>query len=141
VKESNCRSSLGVPYLEEFWARLTRRSTDSPANKWRADRVLIDGLGLGLEETLQYLDRQQPTLAEFERWILERNDQGIEPQRIERINATLNGSARQGYSTDSSSTSRRLSKIRFVLLAASMVTGKDCADFSKSKVPPVISTI
>ena len=93
MKESNCRSSLGVRYLEEFWARLTRRSTDSPANKWRSDRVLLDGLGLGLEETLQYLGRQQPTLAEFEQWILDRNDQRIEPQRIARINATLNGSA------------------------------------------------
>ena len=28
----------------------------------------MDGLGLGLEETLQYLGQQQPTLAEFEQW-------------------------------------------------------------------------
>ncbi len=61
-----------------------------PAN-WICDRIMIEGLGLSLEETLQYLGKEQPTLAEFERWVLERNDGYIEPLRIERINATING--------------------------------------------------
>jgi len=51
----------------------------------------MDGLGLGLEETLQYLGQQRPTLAEFEQWILDRNDGEVEPLRIERINAALSG--------------------------------------------------
>jgi hypothetical protein len=83
--------ALGIFRLEEFWARATRRSAHTSGTNWRDDRVLIDGLGLGLEETLQYLGREQPTLAEFEQWILERNDGRVGPLRVERINATLSG--------------------------------------------------
>src|SRR5258706_11153305 len=83
-------SSLGVPHLETLWRRVTRRDGTRPAN-WTGDRIVIEGLGLPLEETLQYLGKEQPTLAEFERWILERNDGHIEPLRIERINATIDG--------------------------------------------------
>ena len=62
-----------------------------PPTNWTSDRTAIEGLGLPLEETLQYLGQVQPTLDEFERWILERNDGYIEPLRIERINATIAG--------------------------------------------------
>jgi hypothetical protein len=69
AKDRYPRSALGVFRWEEFWARATRRSANRSGLNWRDDRVLIDGLGLGLEETLQYLGRQQPTLVEFEQWI------------------------------------------------------------------------
>jgi hypothetical protein len=91
AKEQNSRPALGIFRLEEFWARATRRSANHAEINWRDDRILIDGLGLSLEETLQYLGREQPTLAEFEQWILERNDGEVEPLRVERINAALSG--------------------------------------------------
>jgi hypothetical protein len=68
-------SSLGVPYLEELWRRVTRRDGEKPApGNWIRDRIVIEGLGLPLEETLQYLGQQRPPLAEFEKWTLDRNE-------------------------------------------------------------------
>src|SRR2546421_1763371 len=90
--QEESRRSLDMPHLETFWRRVTRREDGNrtPAS-WSSDRIVIEGLGLPLEETLQYLGQRQPTLDEFERWILERNDGYIEPLRIERINATIDG--------------------------------------------------
>src|SRR2546430_1128586 len=85
------KSPLGVPHLETFWRRVTRRDGNRTPANWIDDRIVIEGLGLALEETLQYLGRQQPTLVEFEGWILERNNGHIEPLRIERINAAIDG--------------------------------------------------
>ena len=83
---------LGVPHLETLWRRATRRKTEEPGlQNWNWNRIVIEGLNLPLEETLQYLAQQRPSLADFEKWILERNDGSIEPLRIERINATING--------------------------------------------------
>ena len=88
MRQEESRPPLGVPHLEIFWRRVTRRDGMRPPTNWTSDRTVIEGLGLPLEETLQYLGQVQPTLDEFERWILERNDGYIEPLRIERINAT-----------------------------------------------------
>jgi hypothetical protein len=85
--------ALGVFHLKRLWSRVTRRSVDqnSETDEWLSDRVVIDGLGLALEETLQYLGRTTPTYEQFEQWILECNGGEIEPLRIERINATISG--------------------------------------------------
>lgn len=97
LSEIYSRSVVGIARLERFWERVTRHQPRTDPRDWGAERVLMDGLGLAVEETLQYLAVQQPTLNEFEQWILERNDGHIEPLRIERINATLNG---QDYSNE-----------------------------------------
>lgn len=84
-------NSFGVPCLEDLWRRLTRRSPNPRQNWWR-DQLVLEGLGLPLEESRLYLANKQPTLAEFEQWILERNDGRLEPLRLERLNATIAGS-------------------------------------------------
>lgn len=73
---------------------LASRSGKSPkldAREWLHDQILLSGLGLALEETMQYIFFKAPSLAEFEQWILERNEGHIAPERIERINAVIEG--------------------------------------------------
>jgi hypothetical protein len=82
---------LGVLHLKRLWARVTRRSRNKHSNDWLFDRILIDGLGLAQEETLQYLGTRTPPYEEFEAWILERNGGYIDPLRIEHINAAISG--------------------------------------------------
>jgi Phytanoyl-CoA dioxygenase (PhyH) len=85
-------SSLGVTHLEELWRRVTRQDcAELPPQDWMRDRILMEGLSLPLEETLQYLARERPHLADFEKWIVDRNEGSIDPLRIERINATIHG--------------------------------------------------
>jgi hypothetical protein len=84
---------LGVAGLKDFWSRqLEKRApsqTDSFPNDEGFDRLLIDGLGLAIEEALNYLMQNAPAFEEFENWILEKNDGHIDPLTIERINCII----------------------------------------------------
>lgn len=86
--------SLGVLHLKRLWSRLAMNkgqgSRKSQAGEWVLDKIVLRGLGLALEETLQYLGRQAPTYEEFEKWILGKNGR-IESDQIERINAIIAG--------------------------------------------------
>lgn len=92
---SNEKSALGVLHLKRFWTKnLAKRNGQIPAENehdWRFDNILLAGLNLALEETLNYLYQNAPPLAEFENWILEKNDGKIDEASIERINCTLTG--------------------------------------------------
>lgn len=88
--------SLGVLHLKRLWSRATGAhrghvSEKRQADEWLIDKIVIHGLGLALEETLQYLGRSAPSYEQFERWILEKNGGSLERDRVERVNATISG--------------------------------------------------
>jgi|SRR5215831_17851757 len=116
-------SSLGVAHLEELWRHATRCDREKlfPRN-WVHDRIVIEGLGLPLEETLQYLGQRRPSLSDFEKWILDRNDGSIEPLRIERINASILG---QEYSDEVKAEIRAIEEAERVLSAADLSFWKE----------------
>ena len=111
---------LGVLHLKRLWSRLTLRSANQnkQTNEWLSDRLVIDGLGLALEETIQYLGRTAPTYEQFEQWILERNGGRIEPLRLERINATVSGAE---YSAELKATLREIEHSTPVLTPADLL--------------------
>ena len=85
---------LGILHLKRFWSRHTGGSEKgADAAEWVADNTLLSGLRLGLRETFQYLFVNQPTLEQFEAWILEKNGGSLDPVRMRRLNAALNGDA------------------------------------------------
>ncbi|WP_294049742.1 phytanoyl-CoA dioxygenase family protein [Sphingomonas sp.] len=58
-----------VRRLHGYWERrVTHRP--SPPEEWMADKLLLDTLGLGLEQTLQFLGRERPDFEAFRRWIV-----------------------------------------------------------------------
>lgn len=86
--------SLGVYHMKRFWSRTMRNRQariESDGAEWNRDLVLMFGMGVGLQETLRYMYLTGPSFEEFERWVLERNEGGIEPERIARINAAVTG--------------------------------------------------
>ncbi|HEY8185914.1 MAG TPA: phytanoyl-CoA dioxygenase family protein [Pyrinomonadaceae bacterium] len=89
--------SLGVLHLKRLWSRVTshqsRPRNGDRANEWDLDRVVIHGLGLSLEETLQYLAQQAPGYSEFEHWILQKNEGTIDRTCIDRINSAISGTS------------------------------------------------
>ena len=96
---------MDLPYLTEIWKRYTRCGDKHTANNWWMVKTVLEGLGLPLEETIQYLGRQQPTFDEFTSWILERNDGEIKPLRRERLRATIEGTP---YSEEVAATIRAI---------------------------------
>ena len=87
--------ALGIFRLKRYWARtmLARRDLVRVSGVERhLDHLVIHAIGLGLEQTAQYLGRHAPTFEEFERWIVATTG-GVEPARIARINAAVAGVA------------------------------------------------
>lgn len=70
----NEREQLHVPGLYGYWSRtmaaLNGKSTGHDPESHR-DRLLLHVLGLGLEQTAQYLSQNQPAFADFEAWIVQ----------------------------------------------------------------------
>jgi len=65
--------SLGIKHLKRLWsATIATRSSRTVVrdNEHRTDRLLLDALGLGLQQTMQYLFQQTPAFAEFEQWVV-----------------------------------------------------------------------
>lgn len=87
---------LGVIHLKRLWARLIsqRRGEAVPPdarNRVENDAAVFEGLCLVIGDTLSYLLQNTPTFAQFEAWVLERNDGYVEAHRVDRINAITEG--------------------------------------------------
>lgn len=82
---------LGVLQLERYWAQAqARRNGEHVApteQDWRFDNLLLNGLGLPLEETTRYLMQLAPSFDEFENWVLLKNNGRVDPLQIERLNS------------------------------------------------------
>lgn len=82
---------LGVQHLKHFWAHsLAKRNgafTEQTEKSWRLDNLLLNGLGLPIEETTRYLLQATPSFAEFEQWVLAKNYGTIAPAQILRLNS------------------------------------------------------
>ena len=75
--------------LADYWAVRTGRTQVSDLPEMQS-RLLLDMLGVGLEQTLTYLGQEWPDYAAFEAWIVE--TAGLpDPLLLARYNAWLDG--------------------------------------------------
>jgi hypothetical protein len=90
---------VNIPHLERYRVRILAaregKSTPAVASE-TADKVLLNGLRLGLEEASAYLMHNAPTLEQFESWILSINGGPLDPPIVERINAAIDGTLDPG---------------------------------------------
>ena len=86
--------TLGVLGLKRAWSQFTaaRKGVNLRRDKeeWQINRTIIYTLGLGLEQTIQYVYKNAPTFEEFEAWI-NTTVGGVDPVQVARINAMING--------------------------------------------------
>jgi Phytanoyl-CoA dioxygenase (PhyH) len=85
---------LGVFQLKRAWtfslmARQGKRAAE--LDEAHLNHLVYDALGLGFEQTLQYLAQHAPTFDEFERWIVSTTG-GVAATQIARINAAVTNS-------------------------------------------------
>lgn len=88
--------ALGVRHLKRYWARLRAAQNGQfparePGDRQR-DTLIVHGLGVGLEQVMQYVGNAMPDFETFERWI-ETTSGSISPERMARLNAALAGDA------------------------------------------------
>lgn len=85
--------TLGVYQLKRIWSRAMAarqgRASGTAAEK-RAEQTVLYALGVGLEQTMEYLLQTAPSFEEFERWIVATAGP-IPPEQVARINAAVAG--------------------------------------------------
>jgi Phytanoyl-CoA dioxygenase (PhyH) len=81
------RDFSAIRRFEALWAQLTLRAPRVMPRD-QTERMLLDALGLGLEQTIQHLGQGRPDLAEFEDWVLATAGKP-DPEAIARYHAWL----------------------------------------------------
>jgi hypothetical protein len=82
---------LQVMHLKRYWSKAILRrgrqlKEDAFAEEWKTDVMLLNALGLGLEQTITYVYREAPSFEQFEDWILDINAGTLDQQKISRFN-------------------------------------------------------
>jgi Phytanoyl-CoA dioxygenase (PhyH) len=102
---------MKIPHIERYWARTLAarngKSAPAPASEI-ADKILLNGLQLGLEEASAYLMHNAPTLEQFESWILAINGGSLDPAFVARLNAAIDGTLDPGTPTAAALTNEDL---------------------------------
>lgn len=84
---------LGVFQLKRLWARALaarRGQQNRDVIEAHFDQLVLDAVGLGLEQAQQHLLRNAPTFEEFEAWIVATAGP-VAPEQVARINAAIAG--------------------------------------------------
>src|ERR1700753_3238882 len=82
--------SLGIEYLDDYRQRMLGMK---PADEtlWPLDCTLLNGLRLGLRETPGFLYSAQPSLEDFEAWIVEGRGGGGDPHALRGLRRAIAG--------------------------------------------------
>lgn len=84
---------LGVRQLKRLWAAALAARAGRPVTdrvELQLNHLILDALGLGLQQAQEYLIQRAPGFAEFERWILATTG-GVDAAQVARINAVVTG--------------------------------------------------
>lgn len=76
IASSNETGKLNVKHLKRYWHKLILKRNgkleqNAFIDEWKTDTTLLSIMGLGLEQTIQYIYQKAPSFEEFENWILE----------------------------------------------------------------------
>lgn len=75
VASSHETGKLNIKHLKRYWSKSIfkkdgKLSPDAFTEEWKTDTTLLAVIGLGLEQTIQYVYHEAPSFEEFETWIL-----------------------------------------------------------------------
>jgi hypothetical protein len=91
IADSSETGSLGACHLKRFWSSVAAKRSgqlEVRPDERHLDRLVLDALGLGLQQTTKRLFMEPTTFAGFEDWIIA--TVGLpERDRLDRLNATL----------------------------------------------------
>jgi ectoine hydroxylase-related dioxygenase (phytanoyl-CoA dioxygenase family) len=93
---------LNVMHLKRYWQKsMLKRSGkwgDGADTEFQLDKTLLFSLGLGLEQTTQYLYMKAPAFEQFEQWIVETAGVPL-PENVARFNKIITGNDETGSAT------------------------------------------
>ena len=113
--------ALGILQLKRFWSlRMAalegiRAMDRDRAADWVAELTLLSGLRLANRETYDFIFSNRPSFERFEQWVVEKNGGALDPERMRRLNASLEGSE------------AALAAVKFPTMSEPVFSGEDLA--------------
>ena len=93
---SDVPGTLGVIHLPRLWMKVLLSAKGMLPDDYDEcgpgfDQMTLSGLGLDREATVQYLKQNLPSYPQFEQWVLQQKGGRLDPQVVERVNASIRG--------------------------------------------------
>ncbi|MDB5015720.1 MAG: phytanoyl-CoA dioxygenase PhyH [Mucilaginibacter sp.] len=95
ISSSSETGKIQVMHLKRYWNKAIlnrdgKLKADAFQDEWKMDTTLLTALGIGLEQTIQYVYQSAPSFDEFENWILAVTG-GPDPEKIKQYNQLIAG--------------------------------------------------
>jgi len=95
VISSHETGKLNVKHLKRYWNKSILKKDgklgrDAFTEEWKTDTTLLAVMGLGLEQTIQYVYLETPSFDEFEDWIMTVSGEP-DKEKIQQFNAIFSG--------------------------------------------------
>jgi len=93
---SGVAGPLGVIHLPRFWLKASLEAQGKIAPGYPGcgsgyDQMVLDGLGLNREATLNFIKTSKPTYPQFEAWIKKQPGAKLDKASIEKLNSAIRG--------------------------------------------------
>jgi hypothetical protein len=93
---SGTAGPLGVIHLPRLWLKSSLEAAGKLASGYPGcgkgyDQMVLDGLGLDRQKTLDYIKQNKPNYIQFENWIKQQPGVKLDKANIEKLNASIKG--------------------------------------------------
>ena len=92
---SGVAGPLGVLHLPRFWLKVSLENTGKLAAGYPGcgkgyDQMVLDGIGLQRDATINYIKQNKPTYPQFEAWV-KKNATKLDKASVDSLNAAIRG--------------------------------------------------
>ncbi len=93
---SGTAGPLGVLHLPRLWQKASLEAKGLLADGYPGcgqgyDQMVLDGLGLDRDATLNFIKSNFPTYPEFEKWILDQKGGSLDAAAVQKLNDAITG--------------------------------------------------
>ncbi|HTG43128.1 MAG TPA: DUF5069 domain-containing protein [Verrucomicrobiae bacterium] len=93
---SGVAGPLGVIHLPRLWLKASLEAQGKLASGYPGcgkgyDQMVLDGLGLDRQKTLDYIRTSKPSYIQFENWVKQQPGVKLDKGNIESLNASIRG--------------------------------------------------
>ncbi|MBI4324065.1 MAG: DUF5069 domain-containing protein [Chloroflexi bacterium] len=93
---SGVAGPVGVLHLPRFWLKVSLEARGKLAPGYPGcgkgyDQMVLDGLGLDRQKTLDYIKNSRPTYPQLEAWIKQQPGVKLDQASVDKLNAAIRG--------------------------------------------------
>ncbi|MGZ8900041.1 MAG: DUF5069 domain-containing protein [Limisphaerales bacterium] len=93
---SGTAGPLGVIHLPRLWQKASLEARGKLASGYPGcgkgyDQMVLDGLGLDRQKTLDFIKNNRPNYIQFENWVKQQPGAKLDKANIEKLNASIRG--------------------------------------------------